>query len=146
MERAYYSKSVGSFLKQSNSEILGEIVINSGNIDVLQRNAWEEQIEILKRELSAFVDGHLLFEYTIPRVGKRVDVVLIYNGIVFILEFKVGSYSINSADKKQVEDYALDLKNFHEESHQCIIVPILVATKSTIKNFSYEISHDKAAV
>ena len=34
--------------------------------------------------------GEIVFEYDIPRLGKRIDVVLLLRGIIFCLEFKVG--------------------------------------------------------
>ena len=72
--------------------------------------------------------GQIIFEYSIPRVGKRIDAVLSLHGIVFVLEFKVGAEEYSRQDLEQVWDYALDLKNFHEASRDLTIVPILVAT------------------
>ena len=74
-------------------------------------------------------NAQIIFEYDIPRLGKRIDVVLLYRGIIFCVEFKVGESKILEADIDQVLDYALDLKNFHKLSQDCLIVPILVATK-----------------
>ena len=82
-------------------------------------------------------DGKIIFEYDIPRLGKRIDVVLLLEGIVFCLEFKVGQSSIIEADVDQVLDYALDLKNFHKFSQDHLIVPILIATN--YRNSSTEI-------
>jgi hypothetical protein len=61
-------------------------------------------------------------------MGKRVDNILLIDGIVFVLEFKVGeeSYPLYALD--QALDYALDLKNFHEQSHTKKIIPILIST------------------
>lgn len=73
--------------------------------------------------------GHIIFEYDIPRLGKRIDVILLLKGIVFCLEFKVGESKILESDVDQVLDYALDLKNFHKLSADKLIVPILIATK-----------------
>ena len=73
-------------------------------------------------------DGQIIFEYDIPRLGKRIDLVLLYRGIVFCIEFKVGESRILEGDIDQVLDYALDLKNFHKFSQDKVIVPILVAT------------------
>ena len=73
-------------------------------------------------------DGRIVFEYDIPRLGKRIDVVLLFRGIVFCLEFKVGESRILEADVDQVLDYALDLKYFHKFSEDRIIVPVLIAT------------------
>ena len=94
------------------------------------KEAWKAEISIMKGVLSALPvkDGQIIFEYDIPRLGKRVDVVLLLNGIVFCLEFKVGESKILEADVDQVLDYALDLKNFHKFSEDKIIAPILVAT------------------
>lgn len=84
----------------------------------------------MKDVLNNFADkqGQIIFEYDIPRLGKRVDVVLLLEGIVFCLEFKVGETRILEADVDQVLDYALDLKNFHKFSEDRIIAPILIAT------------------
>jgi len=90
-----------------------------------------------------------MFEYSIPRMGKRVDNVLIYSDFVFVMEFKVNKTMYQKQDEDQCIDYALDLKNFHEASHCASIVPILVSTKASaadpagIKRCStgYTISH-----
>ena len=101
MKRAYYSNSVKEFLKQDELTIFGEIVSNDQfSAQDLQKNTWKREIEILKRELSYFESGHILFEYTIPRIGNRIDNVFIYKGIIFLLEFKVG--------KKIYPNYAIE--------------------------------------
>lgn len=91
--------------------------------------AWRRQVEILKPQLNG-LHGHVFFEFAIPRMGMRADVVLIVSEVVFVLEFKVGSHCHQAADIRQVESYALDLKNFHAGSHRVPIVPVLVATES----------------
>jgi hypothetical protein len=50
---------------------------------------------------------------------------------VLVLEFKVGANTFLPADRAQVEDYALDLFDFHAGSRQHVLVPILVATDAT---------------
>jgi hypothetical protein len=52
------------------------------------------------------------------------------SGILFLLEFKVGASSYDKNAIDQVTDYALDLMNFHEGSHNKYLVPILVSTKA----------------
>ncbi len=84
----------------------------------------------MKRELSQFLDGHIIFEYTIPRIGNRVDNIVIYKGIIFLLEFKVGERKYPSYAIEQVTDYAFDLSCFHKESHNRLLVPILISTKA----------------
>ena len=89
------------------------------------------EIDILQQVLTLWADenAQIIFEYEIPRLGKRIDVVLLLRGIIFCLEFKVGQKDAIQTDVEQVMDYALDLKNFHRFSHNKVIVPILIPTK-----------------
>lgn len=129
--RCLYNNSFTGFLKEAESSVLGLLCDNyHGDAQTTTREAWKGEISIMRDTLSRLVeqDGRIIFEYDIPRLGKRIDVVLLYKGIVFCLEFKVGETRINEADVDQVLDYALDLKNFHRFSQDKVIVPILVAT------------------
>jgi len=135
MRREYYSDAIAAFFEKSPREILGELVQSGGvagaSIETTQTDAWLEQISILKSSLSAYRDsGKLYFEYSIPRLGKRIDVVAIIGPAIFVLEFKVGEKEFTSHAIDQVCDYALDLKNFHESSHDRLIAPVLIATKA----------------
>lgn len=139
-KRYFYSNSIENFIVSSSDEILGIITRESPfDITDLQRNAWCEEIEILKKILYQ-KSGEIIFEYSIPRLGKRVDVILLIDGIVFVLEFKVGSKEFVKQDVEQVWDYALDLKNFHEASHELIIVPILIATQAKETSITQQLS------
>lgn len=136
MSRAYYSAHIERFLDDSISHILGELTQHHQfSLEDLQRNAWISQIKILKNSLKGLAESFIAFEYAIPRMGKRVDVVILYSGIVFILEFKVGEKSYTNAANDQALDYALDLKNFHEQSHNRKIVPIVIATEAPTSSF-----------
>ncbi len=129
--RCLYHNSFEIFLKDSESSILGELSKNyHGDTRTTTTEAWDGEIIIMQHTLSKMPDkdGQIVFEYDIPRLGKRIDVVLLYRGIIFCIEFKVGQNRILEADIDQVLDYALDLKNFHKFSEDKIIVPILVAT------------------
>ncbi len=128
--KAYYSASIVDFLRQSNNEILGTIQSNFGlgKVTIQQINAWKEQIDVLKSQLQDFEEGRIIFEYTIPRMGKRVDVVVLYKNIVFLLEFKCGDNDYSRSTYDQVYDYALDLRNFQKESHNKLLVPIMIPT------------------
>lgn len=139
MSRAYYSSSVEAFLGKDTYSIFGEILSNDQFAsDDLQKNTWKKEIEILKRELFNLVEGHILFEYTVPRIGSRIDNVLIYKGIIFLLEFKVGESKYPNYAIEQVTDYALDLSCFHEESHNKLLVPILICTNAPTKRQEIE--------
>ena len=128
--RAYYSASISQFSQQSKSEILGVIHSNdiSAETTIQQSNTWEQEVSILKEQLQCLCDGRVIFEYTIPRMGKRVDVVVLYKNIVFLLEFKCGDNEYRSSAYDQVYDYALDLRNFQKESHDKLLVAIVVST------------------
>lgn len=131
MKRAYYSSSILDFKNKDEISIFGEITSNDQFAsDDLQKNTWKSEIQILKSELKNFNQGHILFEYTIPRIGKRIDNVILYKGIVFLIEFKIGSKSFSNDAIEQVVDYALDLHYFHKESHNKLLVPILICTKA----------------
>lgn len=131
MKRFYYSNSFAEFFRQSTDEILGIMARNSDFDDVQeQKQSWIYQIECLRNVLEGFV-GNLYFEYSIPRMGSRVDAILIIKHVVFVLEFKVGAIKFDEVSKEQVWDYGLDLKNFHKTSHEAIVAPILIATEAT---------------
>src|ERR1051325_1293891 len=130
MRRAYYSSSIADFLNTAPNAIIGELSLAHGrNVEQTQINAWLEQINILKRVLLNR-EGRIYFEYAIPRMGKRIDVIVLIGPVIFVLEFKVGESHFTSSALDQVTDYCLDLKNFHESSYNCFIAPILVATSS----------------
>ena len=131
MARCLYHSSFQNFMKADNNSIFGTLCENyHGEAITTTREAWREEISVLKDALRNFDnDGEIIFEYDIPRLGKRIDVVLLLKGIIFCIEFKVGASRILETDIDQVLDYALDLKNFHKFSDDRIIVPILVATK-----------------
>ncbi len=131
MKRDYYSASISNFIGASTNEILGALARNSGfAIEQTQRDAWLEEINILKTLLTN-IAGMVYFEYSIPRMGKRIDAVLLIGPVLFVLEFKIGEKDFTSYALNQAYDYALDLKNFHETSRELFIAPIVIATNSS---------------
>lgn len=133
--RAFYSAPIARFLQQSEHEILGQISAynQAQQTTIQQNNSWEDEIKILKNELCGIQEGHILFEYTIPRMGKRVDVVILHSNIVFLLEFKCGACEYTAYASDQVLDYALDLRHFHKASHDKLIACLTIADKATAK-------------
>tara|TARA_B100000780_G_scaffold273270_1_gene236595 strand:+ start:1298 stop:3262 length:1965 start_codon:yes stop_codon:yes gene_type:complete len=131
MNRAYYKNSISNFITEDKNSILGQLSLNHSNrqLEDLQKNAWVKQIEILKIQLTGF-EGQIYFEFAIPRMGKRVDNVIIIKDTIFVIEFKVGDGGFESYAQTQVLDYTLDLKNFHEGSHKAKLIPVLVATNA----------------
>jgi hypothetical protein len=129
----YYANNIADFLVESPDSIIGKLSAKSDHDIVLtQRDAWNKEIQVMQQVLLAYKDrGSVYFEYNIPRMGRRIDIVVLIDGVVFVLEFKAFQEDIISADIIQVWDYALDLKNFHEESHNRPIIPILVTTETS---------------
>lgn len=138
MQRSYYADDIERFCATSKQNILGILAQNNEfDLNREQRDAWTAQIEILQPLLKGY-RGRIFFEYTIPRMGRRIDVLLVIQQVIFILEFKIGEGQYSSYAIDQVWDYALDLKNFHETSHSLPIAPILFASEA--KAFASSIS------
>lgn len=132
MKDAYFSATLEGFLATSDEAILGELTqAHNHALEHQQRDAWRDELRYLRSELSNFHDAFVFLEFSIPRMGKRADAVILHGGVIFVIEFKVNSSTFDSYAIDQVHDYALDLKNFHLGSHAPPIVPILVATKAS---------------
>jgi hypothetical protein len=144
--RAWYSASITDFLTEDPDTIIGRLTTYS-DFEVVreQTEAWLAQISLLKSQLVGFT-GFLLLEFNIPRMGRRIDAVVISGPAVFVIEFKVGSATFERAAIDQVWDYALDVKNFHEASHDVSIVPLLVATAAeSSRQFKLSFAADRVA-
>jgi schlafen family protein len=128
LARAWFQASLGEFPKLDPNVVVGLLTRNS-DVDVLpsQIEAWVYEISFLKERLPD-LPGSIFLEFNIPRMGRRIDAVVLAGSVVFVVEFKVGETHFERSALDQVWDYALDLKNFHEASHSVAIVPMLVAT------------------
>lgn len=135
MARSYYASTIERFINLDGDMILASMVKNHPfDLNDLTRDSWLEEIDILKKQLAG-IGGYIMLEYMIPRMGKRVDAVVISEGLIFLLEFKVGAEQYTSSALDQVMDYALDLKNFHADSYDKVIVPVVVCTEAPdVKN------------
>lgn len=129
--RFYYSDTIADFIKKPANEIIGNLSLaHAHDINNETSMSWVEEIEILKATLASYSDrGSIYFEYNIPRMGRRVDVIVLIDGLVLVIEFKTSEQKFTRASENQVWDYALDLKNFHLESRERILIPVLVAPK-----------------
>lgn len=147
VRRWLYGARFKDFQRQPKDSILGELARNAcSDLDLTQNNAWQEEIEILKAlhiPAAHRESASIYFEYTIPRLGRRVDVILIVGHILYVLEFKAGEVNFHPAALDQVWDYALDLKHFHDASHGICIVPVLIATQASSQSVEPQITlHD----
>jgi hypothetical protein len=131
---AYYEANIQEFLAADKDAVLGVLAAQHGfALEHEQKHAWQRQIQLLQHHLLPTLKGWIYFEFSIPRMGKRADVVLLTGSVVFVVEFKVGSHSFDSYAIEQSHDYALDLKNFHRGSHNIPIVPILIPTAASLQ-------------
>lgn len=138
--RCLYLSDFKSFIESDPYSILVRIHdAFHGQALTTTDEAWNSEINLLQSVLVPWKDedAEIIFEYDIPRLGKRIDAVLLLRGIIFCLEFKVGQKDALQSDVEQVMDYALDLKNFHRYSHDRIIVPILIPTKHRSSSNSF---------
>jgi hypothetical protein len=143
MDRAYFSASAEAFHRTSPGEIFGALVHNHHFAsDPLQQVAWNAEIEHLQEIAPQLSGAQIYLEFAIPRMGKRVDALLVFRGVVFVIEYKVGAPTFESYAVEQVLDYALDLKNFHSGTHPLTVVPILVATEASGASVETEVWSD----
>ena len=135
---AFYAAPVEVFLAASDEEAYAPLAAPHGyTLAPEQLSAWRLQLPELRTALadlparvvtSAAPWIHL--EFDIPRLGRRVDAVLVTDTAVVPIEFKVGAKKFQQIDYEQAWDYGLDLKNFHAPSHAAPIFPILCATEA----------------
>lgn len=131
MQRSYYQARLNEFEEADDSLILGQLTRAHGfSLEHQQRQAWLNQITLLKAAVSELPEGHVLFEFMIPRMGKRADIVIVWPHAIIVIEFKVGAETFDRSAIDQAHDYALDLKNFHSGSHAAPIIPVVVATNA----------------
>jgi len=127
---SYYGADTEAFLAADENAVLGLLAARHGfALEHEQKYAWQKQIRLLRRYLPRAMPGRLYFEFSIPRMGKRADVVFVAGGVIFVIEFKLGASRYDRHAIDQVHDYALDLKNFHHGSHHRPVVTILTATE-----------------
>lgn len=132
MRRAYISISSGEVANHSDDDLYGRL---AGSlpfaVEPSQRAVWQFQIRHLRQLASELPDAHFFFEFLIPRMGRRADLIVLNDGLIFVVEYKLGADRFDRSAIDQAHGYALDLKNFHETSHDRNIVPVVIATRAT---------------
>ena len=131
MYRTFVSLAASNVSGTSDTELYGQL---SGKlsfpVEPAQRSAWNYQITHLRELAHDLPDAHFSMEFLIPRMGRRADLIILLSGLIFVVEYKVGSKSFDRSSLHQTYGYGLDLKHFHEPSHEGRIIPILVATEA----------------
>ena len=139
--RFYYSNTISEFIGEGENSIVGKLTRSSQHdINRKTSSSWEVEIKSLKEALKDYSGrGSIYLEYNIPRMGHRVDAIILIDGIVFILEYKTGEHIFSQSARNQVWDYALDLKNFHADSKDRILVPIVIVPDALDNHCSIEL-------
>ncbi len=138
---AYYSAPINQFIATDSNQILGVLATaHELSLEAEQREAWAEEIAILRNALEGLT-GTLYLEFNVPRLGSRIDAVVVAGSRVFPIEFKCGERQFRTADYNQAWDYALDLKNFHAASHHAALFPVLVATNAVSGDQAWQVPH-----
>lgn len=142
-KRYYYSDTISNFLQKKDIAVVGELTLAySHDINEETKKSWLDELRVMRSFLEKYKNrGSVYFEYSIPRMGRRADVILLIDDIVFVLEFKTVKSKFTHDAVTQVWDYALDLKNFQEGSRNRFMIPILVAPSEKDKNCQIELSH-----
>lgn len=144
---AFYRAVLAEFLSDDSARIVGLLAAGNQHNELQKRQikAWEREIEVLKlscgdliRLAPSAAQWSLLLEYPIPRRHKRLDAVLLAVDVIFCLEFKTEDKAYSLQPQRQAEDYALDLRDFHEASRDRRIVPVVVVPKAAPAEASVE--------
>ncbi|MBT3199051.1 MAG: DUF2075 domain-containing protein [Phycisphaerales bacterium] len=139
---AYLRNTIPEFLATSEENLVGVLTTQttSHELKIDQATEWQETTNLLKSALGDICDRFdqakswgILLEYTIPLRQKRIDAVVLARDLIFVIEFKA-SNTHDAYARRQVEDYALDLRDFHAESNGRVIIPILVARTAEMES------------
>lgn len=115
------------FIEKIKSTFLKEHIVDLSNSQI---SAWKDSFKILQN-LNLNLNISIIFEYVLPyESGRRPDVILLSIDKVIVLEFKMKN-TIKPEDIDQVDAYARDLREYHYESRDKEIIPMLVLTKTT---------------
>lgn len=141
--RFYYNDTISDFLERDNMEIVGKLTLAyAHDINDETSKSWVCEIDTMKAVLHPYKGrGSVYFEYNIPRMGRRADVIVLIDGVVFVLEFKTANQKFSREAMVQVWDYAIDLKNFQEGSFKRVLLPILVVPNEKDRNCSLDLRH-----
>lgn len=138
---AYYGCKVSELLNTNSAEIQSRLVSRyrvDGYFQLLSSQvlAWEESIPLIRSTLQDLVEKRpvatgwgVLLEYPLYRLRSRIDLALIASDMLFVIELKIGESVINAQDRNQVEEYALELRDFHRASHSLPMQPVLCCTE-----------------
>ncbi len=140
-----YQNDFKGFLQDDNDKVNGKLSTGVTNHQLLkqQRDSWNHQITFLKDNLCYLpTDWQIILEYPIPRRAKRIDIVILAKDLIFIVEFKDKETKYTPDAINQVEDYSLDIRDFHKHSATKSIIPIVWASDALEKSNNFYDNED----
>ena len=110
INRYFYKSSISEFISFSSDFIFGKISLaDEMDTSATQKFAWIKEIEIMQKVLQPWKleKAEIIFEYSIPRLGKRIDVVVLLRDRVFVIEFKAGETEFQHQDCGNGQSFGL---------------------------------------
>jgi hypothetical protein len=131
---SFYGARVAEFMSDDPNNVVGVLATRAsleyrGN-QPEQARSWRDQVKLLRRafsEVKGSGEWGLLLEYSLRRLGRRPDAVILAPGVIIVVEFKMSAEKHAAHHVQQVEDYALCIRDFHAYSRGCVIAPIVCA-------------------
>ncbi len=139
---AYVRRTIGQLAQDDSGSIVGSLqqayaLDGFASQYTRQTRAWSVLVPKLQGALIQLVEVRpearewtVLLEYPLYRLRRRIDLVILAGGVIVVVECKVGAYGFAAEDRRQVEEYALDLRDFHAASQDRGILPVLWSTEA----------------
>src|SRR5689334_5580451 len=137
---AYLRRTINEFLREDSIAVIGilqQAYASDGFVSqyTRQTRAWDKIVPEFQRVFAQLLESRpeakdwtILLEYPLYRLRRRIDAVVLADGLILVVECKAGAAVFTAADRRQVEEYALDLRDFHAQSCNHQIVPVLWST------------------
>jgi hypothetical protein len=151
---AYVRLSLPDFIDANPDALLGQLEKSHSRDGYAtqfsrQTTAWGTVLPELQKQFRGLLPRAakwtVLLEFPLYRLRKRIDLVILAGQLIVVLEVKVGETIFRAEDVRQVEEYALDLRDFHAASHNRALLPILWCTSASSPPTQYDYSDEQVA-
>ena len=146
--RCCYADTIANFNNENETEFIDKVKSDKVKSTFLEEhlvdlsdsqiNAWIDSFKVIQG-LNLNPNLNIIFEYVLPyESGRRPDIILLSNEQVIILEFKMKN-EVKNEDIDQIKAYARDIREYHYESRDKQVIPLLVLTRT--KNLNENIDN-----
>tara|TARA_Y100000588_G_scaffold294258_1_gene314128 strand:+ start:2341 stop:4269 length:1929 start_codon:yes stop_codon:yes gene_type:complete len=137
MTQTGYCDTLSNFVKSDVTSVVDALKLFVPDAGESQVRAWRDSIRLLRQSVEQMLDirglsetASILLEYAIPLENRRIDALLLLNGVVVVVEFK-GKTTASRADIDQAAAYARDLRAYHRECEKVPVKCALVLTRTS---------------